>query len=418
MLRRLYLLALLIAEFATAAPVTLPELLSEAFERNPDVRAAQLAWRASIDAIPEATSLPDPMIRFDYFGKNVETRVGPQKSRVGVSQGFPFPGTLRQAGEVASRESRLQQLGYEIAVRDLIVDLKVSYFELWYLRGAATITQQNQDLLQHSLQLATARYATDKAKLLDVLKAQSQLAQLSYDLIVVRELQEIEQTKINALQDYPSDREVGDLVFPELHSPQFDAAAVEKAALAGRQEILMAQAKVGKLEAAVDLASLKNRPTFGVNAMYIDTGEASFGNFPDSGKDPWLVGVTMSLPIWHDRNERRVAKAELVAESATLRQNGLENKTRVAVKSALFRLENARRLTQLYQRTLIPQAKAAMEVAEQWHDGDTPDLSGFLETQSVWLNFNLAYLRALADYHQYLARLEGLVGGKLPEASP
>ena len=51
MLRRLYLLALLIAEFATAAPVTLPELLSEAFERNPDVRAAQLAWRASIDAI-------------------------------------------------------------------------------------------------------------------------------------------------------------------------------------------------------------------------------------------------------------------------------------------------------------------------------------------------------------------------------
>ena len=133
MLRRLYLLALLIAEFATAAPVTLPELLSEAFERNPDVRAAQLAWRASIDAIPEATSLPDPMIRFDYFGENVETRVGPQKSRVGVSQGFPFPGTLRQAGEVASRESRLQQLGYEIAVRDLIVDLKVSYFELWSL---------------------------------------------------------------------------------------------------------------------------------------------------------------------------------------------------------------------------------------------------------------------------------------------
>jgi hypothetical protein len=45
-------------------------------------------------------------------------------------------------------------------------------------------------------------------------------------------------------------------------------------------------------------------------------------------------------------------------------------------------------------------------------------VSGLLETQSVWLNFNLARLRALVDHQQYVARLERLVGGKLPEVTP
>jgi cobalt-zinc-cadmium efflux system outer membrane protein len=404
------------AEFATAAPLS--DLLADAFERNPDVRAAQLAWRASIEAVPQASSLPDPMLGFDYFGENVETRVGPQEWRAGISQSFPFPGTLAQAGEVASRESRIQELAYQIVVRDTIVDLKLSYFELLYLRGAITITQHNQALLQHILQLANARYALEKAKLQDVLKAQSQLAQLGYDLILLRELEVVETAKLNALLDRPTDAEIGELVFPELRSPQLDPKAVEEAALNGRQEIEMARARVDKLEATVELAHMKNRPSFSINAMHIETGEARFGSVSDSGKDPWVLGVAVSLPIWRDRNEARVAEAELNAESASLKQSGLENKTRAALKSLLFRLENARRLTLLYQNTLIPQAKAAMAVAEQWHDGESADVSGLLETQSVWLNFNLARLRALVDHQQYVARLERLVGGKLPEVTP
>ena len=52
--------------------------------------------------------------------------------------------------------------------------------------------------------------------------------------------------------------------------------------------------------------------------------------------------------------------------------------------------------------------------AETWHQEGAPkSIAGLLETQSVWLNFNLARVRAIADYQQYLARLEQLVGGTL-----
>ena len=135
----------------------------------------------------------------------------------------------------------------------------------------------------------------------------------------------------------------------------------------------------------------------------------------DSGKDPWTVGVGVSIPLWFDRNRSRVRQAEMLHEAAVQRRRVVENQTRATVKSVYFRLENARRLVELYEKSLIPQAEAAMDVAEQWHDGDVKDVSGFLETQGVWLNFNLARLRAVTDYQQYVARLERLVGGPLPE---
>jgi hypothetical protein len=58
-----------------------------------------------------------------------------------------------------------------------------------------------------------------------------------------------------------------------------------------------------------------------------------------------------------------------------------------------------------------------MGIAEAWNVDKERNLPGLLETLSTWLNFNLARLRAMADYEQSLARLERLAGGLLV-ASP
>ena len=58
----------------------------------------------------------------------------------------------------------------------------------------------------------------------------------------------------------------------------------------------------------------------------------------------------------------------------------------------------------------------AIEIAETWHqEGNPKSIAGLLETQSVWLNFDLARARAIADYQQNLTKLEQLVGGSLED---
>ena len=398
------------------ARVDLPGLIRQGSERNPSIKAALIEWQATVAKLPQAFALPDPKLRLDYYVDSVETRVGPQQYRIGLSQRFPFPGTLAQAGEVVTRDIRIRHAEYDKAIRDFIVDLTVSYNELVYLRGAAKITRQNQELLEHVLKVATTRHAEGKAKFIDVLKAQSQLAQLSYDLILLRELEQVEIVQINALLDHPSERPLGELRTPQLPVLQTSLPEIEAVALGQRQEIEIAAAEVDKAAESVRLAELKNRPSLTVNSTHVLTGDAA-GNVADSGKDAWMVGVGISLPVWRSRNRSRVEEAELRHASAVQQQRKVENETRAALRTVYFRLENARRLIELYEKSLIPQAAQAMEVAEQWHDTGVNDIAGFLETQGVWFNFNLARLRAVTDYQQYLVRLEQLAGGLVPESS-
>ena len=396
--------------------VDLPGLIRQGPERNPSIKAALIEWQATVAKLPQAVALPDPKLRLDYFVDSIETRVGPQQYRVGLSQRIPFPGTLAQAGEVAGRDIRIRHAEYDRAVRDFIVDLTVSYNELVYLRGAAEITRQNQGLLDHVLGVASTRYAEGAAKLNDVLKAQSQLAQLSYDLVLLHELEQVETARINALLDRPSATPLGELQTPQLSRSQRSLPEIEAVALGQRQEIEIAAGQVDKAAESVRLAKLQNRPSLTLNSTHVLVGDAT-ANVADSGKDAWMVGVGISLPIWRRHNRSRVDEAELRHAAAVQQQRVIENETRAALRAVYFRLENARRLIELYEKSLIPQAAQAMEVAEQWHDTEVNDIAGFLETQGVWFNFNLARLRAVTDYQQYLVRLEQLAGGLVPDSA-
>lgn len=395
---------------ALSGDIHLPALIEMGIHRNPSVNIAMADWRAVIETYPQATALPDPMIRYDYFGESVETRVGPQKQRLGFSQSFPFPGTLRTAGGVVLKEVDIARIQYEQAIRDFIVDMKLHFFELSYLQNAIDITRQNQDLMNHILRVASTQYAKNEVTYNDVLKAESQLAQLSYDLILLQELATVEEAKITALIDLPTRISFGPLASGHVSFTKLSVDDLERLALEHRQEIKISEHKVSKSADVIRLAKYQTKPKFSLNLMTVDTDDALNPSMPDSGKDPWSVGVDMTLPWWISKNRSRIREAEFRREAAVESKRQLENSTRSGVAAIYFRMENARRLIDLYEGSLIPQAEKAMEIAETWERDDVKDISGFLETQSVWLNFNLARLRAVTDYLQYQARLERLVG--------
>ena len=400
---------------ALATGIDPPTLIRLAVERNPKLKAARANWQATIERYPQVTALPDPMLMYSYFARSVETRVGPQRHRLGFSQSFPYPGTLDAVGQVTLKEIEIQRVKYEQVVRDLIVDLKLAYHELAYLQRAWQITEQNQKLLDHILKIANTRYASGEATLNDVLKAQSQLVQLSYDLILVRELEEVEKGNINALLSVPSTIPLGPptpIAYTVLDIPVAD---LERQALARRQELQIADLMIQKATEAIKLAELKTKPMFKLELMTVETGDALMPHTLDSGKNPISMGVGISIPWSSSKNRSQIRESELNRSAAVENKRSMEDLMLANLKRLYFRLENARRLVDLYENSLIPQAEQAMEVAETWHQEGTKSIAGLLETQSVWLNFNLARLRAITDYQQNLARLERLVGGSILE---
>ena len=399
-----------------AETLELPNLIRVAVDRNPKVKAAKARWQATIEQYPQVTALPDPMFMYGYFLRSVETRVGPQRHRVSFSQAFPYPGTLDAAGEVVKKAVEIERVKHEQVIRDLIVELKLSYHELAYLQRAVELTRQNHQLIASILAIATTRYAEGKAILNDVLKAQSQLAQLEYDLVLLEELQRVEYANINGILSVPSTTPLGATV-PVAYEPlDVVLADIEKQALSKRQELRIAALTIEKATKGIALAELQTKPMLKFDLMTVETGEALMFDAPGSGKNPFSIGFGVTIPWSSLKNSSKVRQAQQNRESVAANKRVLEDETKVALQKIYFRLENARRLVELYETTLIPQAGAAIESAETWHQEGPKSIAGFLETQSVWLNFNLARLRAIADYQQNLARLEKLVGGKIDDS--
>ena len=398
---------------ALADGIDLPTLVRLAVERNPKLKVAQAKWRATIEKYPQVTALADPMLMYSYFIRSVETRVGPQRHRLGFSQALPYPGTLDAAGRVTLKEIEIERVKHEQVVRDLIVDLKLSYYELAYLQRARQVTYQNQQLLSQISNIANTRYASSEATLNDVLKAQSQLAQLSYDLILLRELEEVERANINALISVPSKTSLGPPALVVYTSHDIPISDLEAKALAGRQELHIADLMIQKADETISLAKLKTKPRFKLDLMTVETGEGLMPDALDSGKNPISIGVGISIPWSSSKNRSKIQEAELNHTAAIERKRSMEDLTLANLRKLYFRLENARRLVDLYENSLIPQAEDAIALAESWHQEGTKSIAGFLETQSVWLNFNLARLRAITDYQQNVARLERLIGGSI-----
>jgi len=50
------------------------EFIRISFDQNPKLMAARQRWKASIDGIPEASALPDPMLMYTVYPEEIETR--------------------------------------------------------------------------------------------------------------------------------------------------------------------------------------------------------------------------------------------------------------------------------------------------------------------------------------------------------
>lgn len=394
--------------------ISLRQLIDHAYLHNPSLKAARKKWTAVIERRPQVTAYKDPVFQYSYFIENVETRVGPQEQKFSLSQEIPFPGKLGLKGEIVAEEVKIARLEFEKHTRDLIVELKEAYYELAYINRAIELTRQNKELLEHLTNIGATEYTLDGTTLHDVFQAQSQLSQVAYDLILLTELKSSEATRINSLLNRDPEEHLGEPQVVGYYPFNYSLEDLYKLVLDNQQELTISDYDISRNKKNIELAEMIYRPDFKLGMDYIDVGKAAGPNVVDSGQDAYSVNVGITIPLWFGKNRARVSEAKSEYAAAVFRKKDLENKAVADIKFLYFKLRNSERLLHLYRDSLIPQAAESMQAAETWFKTKKGSFAGLLETQAVWLNFNLARERALADYYQRIAQMEKLVGTTLP----
>jgi outer membrane protein TolC len=155
-------------------------------ENNPDLRAAQQMLREEKFSVAEAQSEYYPSLAFDYFFGINQNRFATHDQEGNNRLGSAAQATLNipfnwwtTRSKVRQAEFKRQQanLNVSLTARELNANLRTSYLEAQTALAQLDLLRRTVELAKESLRLTSLRYEAGEATVLEVVDAQSTLAQ-------------------------------------------------------------------------------------------------------------------------------------------------------------------------------------------------------------------------------------------------
>ncbi len=397
---------------------SLGDYLTYAALHNPEVEAAYYRWQAAVEAVPQARTLPDPRLTYARYIEEVETRTGPQENRLGLSQTFPWFGTLRTKGERAREQAEAARWRYEQAKLVLFFRVVDAYAEYYYLGRATLITEENLALLVNFEEVARRRYEVAQASYSDVVKAQVELGKLSDRVRTLHARRRALAAMLNAALNRPADAPVPwPRTLPD-PAASYDTSALRETLPQNNPQLRALSSDVEAAVRAVELARLRSFPDLTVGVDWIDTDRALMPT-PESGKDPVIAKFSINVPLWYRSYRAGEREAEAKVQAAVHRRAAQRNTLESRLERAVFRYDDSKRKIDLFRDTLIPKAQQSLQATQTAFTTAAGDFLTVLDAQRILLEFQLSAERALADSAQRNAEITMLLGtARLPITEP
>lgn len=405
-------LSVLVISPASADPfgtnLTLQAALEYGAENNPRLQAAFNQWKSAEENIAVQKGLPDPTLSYGYYFESVETRTGPQNQRFGLNQKIPGFGKLSMKKAIATDLASASGARYQHEKLNLGVTITQAYAELHYLKRSTEITQDRISLIQNLEEVVRTRYKTG-APMAAILQAQVELGRLEDRLSSLDHLRAPQTAHLNAALNRPASAPLpwpADLPYQPIAT---DADALSLTARGASPELAELEHQIERGQHQLQLAKRERLPDFSLGVQYIDTDDA-FAPVTDSGNDPIIGTVGITLPIWFGKNRARIEAAAYLKTAAQL---SLENRTQTLdadIRQTLFNLRDADRKINLYKESLIPKAQQSFEVNRKGYEAGQMEFINLIDAERMLLEFELSYERARTNHLIARAKLSQLTG--------
>ncbi|NOY90030.1 MAG: TolC family protein [Deltaproteobacteria bacterium] len=381
-----------------------------AMAKSPELRGDFERWRAATLRIRPARTLPEPVLTYGAFLRTPETRVGPQRQRVGLRQMFPWPTRLTHAASSAAHSA--DSAGRRFDARAVIIRRRVAeaYWNVWFIHRAKVVDREEREIIRALEQTLRARIEVGASDLAQLSQIDLRLSRLDDRIDALDETEHQLAARLLGVIGAPSGDETPVSDTPPVIEPPAESL---RALLAAAIDHPRARAMIAMAEASDERAlseRARRMPSFTLGVDWIETGAARMDGVSDSGKDPLALGLGVTLPIWvgsyRDREEGAHAEAE--ASRADADAIGLANQAEV--RASLAGLRDSARRVRLYRHTLIPQARANYESVLGAYQAGRSSVADLLLADRDLLELSLGAARASADHAIAWAELESATG--------
>jgi len=384
----------------------LQQLIEQALEHNPEIKAMQRRFDMMRARIPQAKALDEPMLSVGYMGNITPFQVqkgDPSSGRtISISQDLPYPGKRSLRGRVASTNADAEWWAFEQTRRNVVAEVKDAYFDLYFLTKAIGVVTKTKRLLEQFTKIAEVRYSVGKGIQQDVLKAQVEFSKLIEQETMLEQRKQIAEARLNSLLYREPESPVG---VPDELKPRdfpYGLGQLNETAIANYPDLKAQRRKIEGAQYSIQLAKKDFYPDFSVAFTYI--------NRP-AMPEMYGVNIGIKLPVYYAQKQRPAlteANASFEAE-----KRSLENTTTLLmfkIRDKYLAETTARRLLSLYSTTIVPQSSLSLESAIAGYEVGKIDFLTLLDNLVTLLNYELSYYEQLSNEEKAVAALEPLVG--------
>ncbi len=382
---------------APDARLVLPELVREALDNNPEIRAAEQRIEVARAVIPQVRTLPDPTINFGY--RDLSDR----EMMYGATQEIPFPDKLRLRGEVAAREADRAQQEYLATRLRIIARLKEAYYDLHLVHKSIEILEKNKVLLKDFEKTARVRYAVGDAAQQDVFRAQAEVSRVLGRLAGFRQRKESSYAELNRLLNRPAAAPLG-LPGEVTLSPRRRSLDDITALISRLAPRLRAQMKgVERGNQALALARREYLPDFELSALGLHEEPMA--------EEGYEIMLGVRVPLYYATRQRQGVKEALAGrEQATEELQAVKQELEAQVKDNVAQAERSEELVRLLKEAIIPQARLTLASARAGYAVGRVDFLTLLNSLLTLQENELELHGEIVEHEKALARLEEIIG--------
>lgn len=383
---------------------TLEDYLKLAAESNPLLQAKYAEFEAALQKVAQENSLPDPTVSFGYFISPVETRVGPQQAKIGLSQMFPWFGTLKTAGNVYQLQADSKYQEFLNTKNELYMQVKSAWYPLYEVNQKIKLQTENRDILSTYKELATSRFKNGKSTMVDVIRIDIMIENANTEITLLNHQLQPLRVQFNTLLNRATMEEV---IVKDLPSIGSIPDNYRKDSILFNHPILRSfDLKYQSAQQAEELAKKQGMPKLGVGLDYVIVGQGN-NSFSDNGKDVFMPMVSMSVPIFRGKYKAATKVAQYNQVAINYQKEAFANNLVSGYEMAWYEIVKSYELIQLYAKQ-IETTHQVIRLLMSAYSNSGKDFEEVLRMQQELLKYQMAEAVALKDYYTALAKIDYL----------
>jgi outer membrane protein TolC len=425
------------------SPLTLPQAVGIALEKNPERKSALADTRAASADVEEARSFLLPHATFSetatrgndpvyVFGSklrqqrfttedfalnvlNTPTPFGNFATRFGGTWNlFDSFGSWR----AVNRAERVKDAaGHQLERTDQEIIFRVvdAYYGVLLAKKQLEVAEESLKTAQAILDQSKDRFDSGVVVESDLLSAQVRLASRKQELIRAQNNLALARVQLGTSMGISTNTEFDPAeALAERKLPEMALEDVEKKAVDMRPDLKRIRSEEEAQQQSVSIA----KSSFGPRVNAFAGWEADNPTFvAGGGGNNWLAGIEVQYDLFEGGAKRaRLSHERAMQEKVTAVKEMATDATRLEVRRAYYDLDSARQQVEVARAT-IAESQESLRINQNRYDSGLSTITDLLAADEASRRSQTDYWEAVYRYHTGYANLE-LVSGTLNPQSP